>query len=165
MSTSTLLQQLLQQSFNLASATVKWIRYRALYITWISLLFEWRHQSKIWCPFLCTAGFVYACVRLLCTGTQANCGNYGDVLEWLRPLKTKGLRGIRAYSTVCNSYHGGRAHRSHRWGRWFESNCHHHSQALVDQGLASFCPFPFSCTLGYTPLRIQRVHSQKYHIV
>ncbi len=108
MSTSTLLQQLLQQNFNLASATVKWIRYRALYITWISLLIEWRHQSKIWCPFLCTAGFVYACVRLLCTGTQANCGNYGDVLKWLRPLKTKGLRGIRAYSTVCNSYHGGR---------------------------------------------------------
>ena len=33
---------------------------------------------------------------------------------------------------------------------WFESNCHHQAQALVDQGLASFCPFPFSCTLGYT---------------
>ena len=40
-------------------------------------------------------------------------------------------------------WHGsvGRAHRSHRWGRWFESNCHHHSQALVDQGLASFLPY------------------------
>ena len=25
--------------------------------------------------------------------------------------------------------------------RWFESNCHHHSQALVDQGLASFLPY------------------------
>ena len=26
-------------------------------------------------------------------------------------------------------WHGsvGRAHRSHRWGRWFESNCHHQS--------------------------------------
>ncbi len=31
-----------------------------------------------------------------------------------------------------------RAHRSHRWGRWFESNCHHHSAALVNQGLRSF---------------------------
>ena len=74
--TSILLQCQLQhyfnncfnKNFNLASATVKWIRYRALYITWISLLIEWRHQSKIWCPFLCTAGFVYACVRLWCTG-------------------------------------------------------------------------------------------------
>ena len=29
-------------------------------------------------------------------------------------------------------WHGsvGRAHRSHRWGRWFESNCHHHSEPL-----------------------------------
>ena len=51
-----------------ATVGCSWIRYRALYITWISLLIEWRHQSKIWCPFLCTAGFVYACVRLLCTG-------------------------------------------------------------------------------------------------
>ena len=24
------------------------------------------------------------------------------------------------------TYRGLRAHRSHRWGRWFESNCHHH---------------------------------------
>ena len=40
-------------------------------------------------------------------------------------------------------WHGsvGRALRSHRRGRWFESNCHHHSQALVDQGLASFLPY------------------------
>ena len=55
---------------------------------------------------LCTP--VYGCcVRGTQRGTQANCGNYGDVLKWLRPLKTTGLRGIRAYSTVCNSYHGG----------------------------------------------------------
>ena len=24
--------------------------------------------------------------------------------------------------------------------RWFESNCHHHLEALVDQGLPLFCP-------------------------
>ena len=36
----------------------------------------------------------------------------------------------------------GRAHRSHRWGRWFESNCHHHSEALVDQGLLLLCLHP-----------------------
>ena len=47
------------------------------------------------------------------------------MLKWLRPLKIKGLRGIRACSTVCNSYHGGRAHRSHRWGHWFESSTDH----------------------------------------
>ena len=34
----------------------------------------------------------------------------------------------------------GRAHRSHRWGHWFESNCHHHSEVLVDQGLPLFYP-------------------------
>ena len=41
-------------------------------------------------------------------------------------------------------WHGsvGRAHRSHRWGRWFESNCHHHSEALVDQGLRFFALHP-----------------------
>ena len=39
-------------------------------------------------------------------------------------------------------YDLGRAHRSHRWGRWFESNCHHHSEALVAQGLHSFAIHP-----------------------
>ena len=45
--TSMSLQQLLQRYFNLDSATVKWIRYRALYITWISLLIEWRHLKLV----------------------------------------------------------------------------------------------------------------------
>ena len=48
-----------------------------------------------------------------------------------------------SHHNLYTRWHGsvGRAHRSHRWGRWFESNCHHHSQALVDQGLASFLPY------------------------
>ena len=40
------------------------------------------------------------------------------------------------------TYYIVRAHRSHRWGRWFESNCHHHSEALVDQGLLLLCLHP-----------------------
>ena len=46
----------------------------------------------------------------------------------LNPLISKGRMPVAPYSAVCNSYHGGRAHRSHRWGRWFESNCHHAKQ-------------------------------------
>ena len=29
------------------------------------------------------------------------------------------------YEAVCSSYHMGRAHRSHRWGHWFESSTDH----------------------------------------
>ena len=37
-------------------------------------------------------------------------------------------------------WHGsvGRAHRSHRWGRWFESNCHHHPEPLIFNGSIHF---------------------------
>ena len=102
---------------------------------------------------LCTP--VYGCcVRGTQRGTQANCGNYGDVLKWLRPLKTKGMRGIQAYSTVCNSYHGGRAHRSHRWGRWFESNCHHHESGRRSSSTLT----GFFCV----PLRVRTFRSQEY---
>ena len=112
--------------------------------------------------WLCTP--VYGCcVRGTQRGTQANCGNYGDVLKWLRPLKTKGLRWIRAYSTVCNSYHGGRAHRSHRWGRWFESNCHHHPEKLEKSGFSFFLPSPggthFIATAVNSPGRVLSSHA------
>ena len=52
-------------------------------------------------------------------------------------------------------WHGsvGRAHRSHRWGRWFESNCHHHSEALVDQGLPLFLS-PGITAEGFTFFRV-----------
>ena len=55
-------------------------------------------------------------------------------------------------------WHGsvGRAHRSHRWGRWFESNCHHHSEALVDQGLPLFYP-PGITAEGCTFFRVHLV--------
>ena len=46
----------------------------------------------------------------------------------LAPLKIKVSRLVLVYEAVCTSYHMGRAHRSHRWGRWFESNCHHAKQ-------------------------------------
>ena len=52
-------------------------------------------------------------------------------------------------------WHGsvGRAHRSHRWGRWFESNCHHHSAALENQGLQLFYP-PSITAEGCTFFRV-----------
>ena len=54
----------------------------------------------------------------------------------------KSDKRCKKWSEMLPRWHGsvGRAHRSHRWGRWFESNCHHQAQALVDQGLASFYP-------------------------
>ncbi len=46
-----------------------------------------------------------------------------------------------------------RAHRSHRWGRWFESNCHHHSAALENQGLQFFYPLSITAE-GFTFFRV-----------
>ena len=62
-------------------------------------------------------------------GTQKSLGNHRTIYK----------ENSRKFGTW---WHGsvGRAHRSHRWGHWFESNCHHHSEALVDQGLPLFCP-------------------------
>ena len=60
--------------------------------------------------------------------------------ESRQPLEIKGSGGFQnglmfqphpeslVVGTSNAWWHGsvGRAHRSHRWGRWFESNCHHH---------------------------------------
>ena len=46
-----------------------------------------------------------------------------------------------------------RAHRSHRWGRWFESNCHHQSAALENQGLHLFYPLGITVE-GFTFFRV-----------
>ena len=62
---------------------------------------------------------------------------------------------LHSHHNVYTRWHGsvGRAHRSHRWGRWFESNCHHHSEALVDQGLPLFLPFGITAE-GFTFFRV-----------
>ena len=46
-------------------------------------------------------------------------------------------------------WHGsvGRAHRSHRWGRWFESNCHHQQRrSLRNQASLLFLSLPHGGT-------------------
>jgi len=47
-----------------------------------------------------------------------------------------------ATSFCCKLDHQVRAHRSHRWGRWFESNCHHQAKVVENQRLPSFLPSP-----------------------
>ena len=91
------------EAARLASATVKWIRYRALYITWISLLIEWRHQSKIWCPFLCTAGVVYGCVQQLCTGyTEGYTAVLSSFPEGCRNAESFDFKGLDTCCPVLN---------------------------------------------------------------
>ena len=53
-------------------------------------------------------------------------------------------------------WHGsvGRAHRSHRWGRWFESNCHHHESGRRSSSTLT----GFFCV----PLRVRTFRSQEY---
>ena len=64
------------------------------------------------------------------------------------------------------TYYIVRAHRSHRWGRWFESNCHHHLEALVDQGLPLFLPFGIAAE-GFTFFKVHlgEVNSSGHHSV
>ena len=53
------------------------------------------------------------------------------------------------YNIVCSRWHGsvGRAHRSHRWGRWFESNCHHQQRrSLRNQASLLFLSLPHGGT-------------------
>ena len=83
--------------------------------------------------------------------------------------------GIRWHGSV------GRAHRSHHGAqapvalalidqakrdRWFESNCHHHLEALVDQGLPLFLPFGITAE-GFTFFRVHfgDVNSSGHHSV
>ena len=69
---------------------------------------------------------------------------------------------------LLQTYYIVRAHRSHHGAqapvalalidqakrdRWFESNCHHHSEALVDQGLPLFYP-PGITAEGFTFFRV-----------
>ena len=48
--------------------------------------------------------------------------------EMPEALISTGLDGVYPYMDICRCERMGRAHRSHRWGRWFESNCHHAKQ-------------------------------------
>ena len=50
-----------------------------------------------------------------------------------------------------------RAHRSHRWGRWFESNCHHHPEKLEKSGFSFFLPPPGGTHFPYTKLGVGKV--------
>ena len=50
-----------------------------------------------------------------------------------------------------------RAHRSHRWGRWFESNCHHHPEKLEKSGFSFFLPAPRGTHLSYTKFGVGKV--------
>ena len=56
-------------------------------------------------------------------------------------------------------WHGsvGRAHRSHRWGRWFESNCHHHPEKLEKSGFSFFLPSPGGTHFPYTKFGVGKV--------
>ena len=50
--------------------------------------------------------------------------------------------------------------------RWFESNCHHHLEALVDQGLPLFLPFGITAE-GFTFFKVHLgdVNSSGHHSV
>ena len=50
--------------------------------------------------------------------------------------------------------------------RWFESNCHHHLEALVDQGLPPFLPFGITAE-GFTFFKVHLgdVNSSGHHSV
>ena len=75
---------------------------------------------------------------------------------------------LHSHHYLYTRWHGsvGRAHRSHRWGRWFESNCHHHLEALVDQGLPLFLPFGITAE-GFTFFKVHLgdVNSSGHHSV
>ena len=59
---------------------------------------------------------------------------------------------LHNHHNLCTRWHGsvGRALRSHRRGRWFESNCHHH-KPLQDKPVRVFFCFR-TCDTSHLPL-------------
>ena len=45
--------------------------------------------------------------------------------EMPEALISTGLDGVYPYMDICRCEQMGRAHRSHRWGHWFESSTDH----------------------------------------